>query len=111
MMVISIVGVLGPIARSARDLSLFCKVMLDARPWLVEPPLLEMPWKTEVADGLELPPKLSFAFVWDDGVVAPHPPVVQALSRVKRALIGAGHEVIDWVPLNHQEGWNLLVGY
>ncbi|KAF8527413.1 amidase signature domain-containing protein [Hysterangium stoloniferum] len=104
----AILGVLGPIARSARDLSLFCKVMLDARPWLLEPPLLEIPWKANVADGLELPPKLSFALVWDDGVVAPHPPLIQALNRVKRALIDAGHEVIDWVPLKHQEGWNLI---
>lgn len=105
----SIVGVLGPLARSARDLALFCKVMLDAQPWLLEAPLLEMPWKDDVANGLGLPPKLSFAIVWDDGVVAPHPPLQKALCRVKRALIDAGHEVIDWIPRNHQEGWDLIV--
>jgi len=104
----AIVGVLGPLARSARDLSLFCGVMLGAEPWLFEPPLLEMPWKDDVAKGLGLPPKLSFAMVWDDGVVAPHPPLIQALRRVKRALIDAGHEVIDWIPLNHQQGWDLI---
>jgi amidase len=107
----SIVGVLGPLARSARDLSLFCSVMLAAKPWLLEAPLLEMPWKDDVANGVGLPPKLSFAMVWDDGVVAPHPPLIQALHRAKRALIGAGHEVIDWVPINHQEGWDLIVSH
>ncbi|KIJ54341.1 hypothetical protein M422DRAFT_25260 [Sphaerobolus stellatus SS14] len=104
----AIVGVLGPLARSARDLSLFCKVMLDAQPWLLEPPLLEIPWKEDIANGSGLAPKLSFAIVWDDGVVAPHPPVVQALVRAKDVLIAAGHEVIDWVPRNHQQGWDLI---
>jgi amidase len=83
--------------------------MLAAQPWLLEAPLLEMPWKDGLADGLGLPPKLSFAVVWDDGVVAPHPPLTHALNRIKRALIGAGHEVIDWIPRNHQEGWDLIV--
>lgn len=83
--------------------------MLNAQPWLLEAPLLEMPWKTDVANGLGLPPKLCFAIVWDDGVVAPHPPLTKALHRIKRALISAGHEVIDWIPRNHQEGWDLIV--
>lgn len=104
-----IIGVLGPLARSARDLLLFCKTMLDAQPWLFEPPLLEMPWKETVANGSELPSKLSFGFIWDDGVVAPHPPIIQALQKVKHVLIAAGHEVIDWVPLNHQQGWDIIV--
>lgn len=107
----SVVGVLGPIARSARDLSLFCSVMLGAQPWLLEAPLLEMPWKHDVANGVGLPPKLCFAFVWDDGIVTPHPPLLQALHRVKRALISAGHEVIDWRPLNHEQGWDLMVSH
>jgi amidase len=105
----AIVGCVGPLARSARDLELFCRVMLDAKPWLVEPPLLEMPWNKDVAKGKGLPPKLSIAILWDDGVVPPHPPIVSALERYRDALIAAGHEVIDWQPLNHQEGWDLIV--
>jgi len=85
--------------------------MLNAQPWLLEAPLLEMPWKDDVANGLNLPPKLSFGFVWDDGVVQPHPPLTQALMRLKGALIAAGHEVIDWIPKNHQQGWNLIVSH
>lgn len=105
----AIVGCVGPLARSARDLELFCRVMLDAKPWLVEPPLLEMPWNRDVAKGKRLPQKLSFAILWDDGVVAPHPPIVAALEKYKEALIVAGHDVIDWQPLCHQEGWDLIV--
>jgi len=101
----AIVGCVGPIATSSRDLELFCRIMLEAKPWLVEPPLLEMPWKRDI----KLPQKLSIAILWDDGVVAPHPPITAALKKCKADLIKAGHDVIDWVPLNHQAGWDLIV--
>lgn len=105
----NIVGVVGPITRSARDLELFCKVMLQYEAWLLESAVLEMPWKEDVAQGKGLPPRLSFAILWDDQVVRPHPPIVQELQRTKEALVAAGHEVIDWVPLEHMEGWELIV--
>jgi len=104
----AIVGVLGPIARSARDLSLFCKVMLEYKPWLVEPPLLEIPWKEEVVNGAGLPSRLSFAILWDDGVAKPHPPIHAAMQRLKQQLLDAGHEVIDWIPIDHKYAWELI---
>jgi amidase len=76
----------------------------------VEPALLKMPWNGYIADdGLGLPQRLSIAILMDDGVVAPHPPIIAALERYKDALISAGHDVIDWQPLNHWEGWDLTV--
>lgn len=105
----AIVGALGPLARSARDLGLFCRVMSQYEPWTVEPPLLEMPWRQDVADGAGLPPKLSIAILWDDGVVTPHPPILDALARARDALTAAGHDVIDWEPVDHQEAWDLIV--
>jgi len=104
----AIVGVLGPLARSARDLSLFCKVMLEYKPWLVEPPLLEIPWKEDVVNGAGLPSRLSFGILWDDGVVKPHPPIQAALQKLKQQLLEAGHEVIDWVPIDHKYAWELI---
>ncbi|KAH8099837.1 amidase [Cristinia sonorae] len=104
----AIIGALGPIATSARDLALFCKVMLQFEPWLVEPPLLEIPWKQNVAEGDELPKKLCFAILWDDGVVKPHPPILDALKRTKDALLKAGHEVIDWQPVDHRYSWDII---
>ncbi|KAI0363623.1 amidase [Pilatotrama ljubarskyi] len=105
----AIIGALGPIATSARDLALFCRVMLQHEPWLAEPPLLEMPWKQAVADGASLPEKLTVAILWDDGVVTPHPPILDALKRVKGALLAAGHDVITWEPVGHQEAWDLIL--
>ena len=105
----AIVGCVGPLATSARDLELFCRVMLDAQPWLMEPPLLEMPWNKAAAKGHGLPEKLSIAILWDDGVFTPDPPITLALEKYRNSLIAAGHDVIDWQPLNHKEGWNLIV--
>lgn len=105
----AIIGALGPIATSARDLALFCRVMLQYEPWLVEPPLLEIPWRQSTVEGEGLPKKLCIAILWDDGVVRPHPPILDSLKRTKEALIRAGHEVIDWQPVDHRYSWDLIV--
>jgi len=75
----------------------------------VEPSIVEIPWKQDLAEGKGIPPKLCFGVLLDDGVVAPHPPILNALKRTTDALIKAGHEVIPWEPLDHQEAWDLLV--
>ncbi|KAF8323776.1 amidase [Clavulina sp. PMI_390] len=105
----NIVGVVGPLARSARDLALFSKVMLQYNSWDLEAPVLRMPWKDAVVDGKDLPKKLCIAVLMDDGVVRPHPPLLRELEDTKNALIAAGHEVIEWEPLDHQLTWDLIV--
>lgn len=105
----AIIGVLGPIATSARDLSLFCRVMLQYEPWLLEPSLIEIPWKQNLAEGVGLPRRLSIAVLEDDGVVLPHPPIQDALKCTKEALIAAGHDVITWKAFDHKEAWELIV--
>jgi amidase len=107
----AIVGCLGPMTRSARDLSLFCRVMLKYEPWLMEPSLIEMPWKQDLADGVGILPRLSIAVLWDDGVVAPHPPIRNALQFTVDALVAAGHQVISWMPVDHQDAWDLIVKF
>lgn len=83
--------------------------MLDAEPWLHEPPLLEMAWKADVAGGQGLPEKLTIAILYDDGVVAPHPPIALALKTYEAKLRNAGHDVVLWEPLDHQLGWETIV--
>ncbi|TBU34381.1 amidase [Dichomitus squalens] len=104
----AIVGALGPLATSARDLALFCQVMSQYEPWLVEPPLIEIPWRQEIVEGAGLPTKLAIAILWDDGVVTPHPPILDALKRTSDALVAAGHDVITWDPIEHQGAWDLI---
>ena len=61
-----------------------------------------MPWSPEGKD-MQLPKKLKFGIVWDDGVVQPHPPVMRALKTAVDALMSAGHKVIDWDASLHEE--------
>lgn len=106
----SVRGSIGPLARSGRDLALFSRAILEHEPWFLDPDVLEMPWRQAVVDGVGQPQRLSFAILWDDGVVAPHPPITTALKRVEVALRAAGHEVVDWrITGNHYYAWDLLV--
>lgn len=106
----NIVGCIGPIATSARDLNLFCKVMLEYQAWVVEHQNLFIEWRTGLAErGEGLPEKLVIGFLPDDGVVAPHPPIRRAMEETKRALLAAGHEVVDYKPIDHQAAWDLIV--
>lgn len=106
----SIKGSIGPLATSARDLALFSQVVLQYEPWLVDPDVLYVPWRQSIVDGVGQPKRLAFALLWDDGVVAPHPPILAALKKVEAALTAAGHEVIPWPTLdNHRFAWDLLV--
>lgn len=105
----NIVGVVGPLATSARDLELFCRTMLEYEAWTLEHAVLEIPWRKEIVEGQTLPTKLCFAIQWDDGVVLPHPPLVREMQRAKAALLAAGHEVIDWLPFESQANWDLIV--
>lgn len=105
----NMVGSLGPISRSARDLALFAKTMLDAEPWVIEPQILEIPWRQELVQRTYDDGSLTIAILWDDGVVKPHPPILHALETVRRALTAAGHDIIDWEPMdNHQFAWDLI---
>ncbi|EJD35474.1 amidase [Auricularia subglabra TFB-10046 SS5] len=102
----NIVGCVGPLARSARDLALFCQVMHAADAPRLEHQVLDIPWRRP--PDVPLPPRLAIAILWDDGVVAPHPPITRALRQAKAALEAAGHVVVDWDPMDHQAHWDLI---
>jgi amidase len=108
----NIVGCIGPLATSARDLNLFCKVMLQYEAWIVEHQNLYIEWRTDLAEtGKGLPEKLVFGILADDGVVAPHPPIQRAMEETKNALLAAGHEIVEYEPMDHQAAWDLIVCY
>jgi amidase len=101
----SVSSVLGPMCNSVSGLKTFSKAIIDAQPWRKDPLALRIPWNEDAynlndhGNGTGL----CFAFIWDDGVVKPHPPLYRAMLRAKRALIAAGHKVIDWENLKHLE--------
>ncbi|UJR17425.1 hypothetical protein I4U23_004320 [Adineta vaga] len=99
----SIIAVTGPLARSREDLDLFMKTILDAQPWLKEPSLVPIPWRSIELDST----KLTVAVMWDDNVVHPHPPITRALRETIDYLKKSGIQIIDWEPIDHQKCWDI----
>jgi len=101
----SILSSLGPLSNSISGIKTFMKAVAGARPWLKDPLVVRKPWNDDEYNLVEhgLGRKLCFAIMWDDGLIVPHPPIIRGLQIVKKALLDAGHEVIDWNPLKHME--------
>jgi amidase len=81
---------------SPRDLKLYSKTIVDSKPWLIDPKVVPIPWRS-----VELPSKLSFAVIKTNNIINVLPPVARALDITIKKLQDAGHEIIDW-PLNDQ---------
>ncbi|CAE6502867.1 unnamed protein product [Rhizoctonia solani] len=101
-------AVFGPMAHSARDLEFFCQVVSGYEPWNIDPTTLTIPWDSSLAVP-EAGKKLVIGLLVDDGVVAPHPPIVESLHKARDALLAAGHEVIDFEPFAHMEAFELVI--
>lgn len=106
-----IVPVVGPLSTSLEGVKLFMKTLIDAKPWIKEPSLIPIPWRTEA----QLPvlpnggKKLKIGVLYDDGVVRPHPPVLRALKEVVEKLGGVeGVDVVEWQPYKHDDAWTII---
>lgn len=100
----TIVSTLGPMAADRDSLELFMKVVLDTKPWRLDPGLTAKPWTPYK---FSKPPKV--AVQWWDSVVTPHPPMTRALREVSEACKAAGMEIVEWdcEHLDHKKGWDL----
>jgi len=81
---------------SSRDLKLYSKIIVDSKPWLVDPKIVPLPWRS-----IELPRQLCFAIIKSNDVINPLPPVSRAMDTTVQKLKDAGHEIIEW-QLNDQ---------
>jgi amidase len=108
----SVPSVLGPMCNSITGLKIFMQAVLGQRPWLQDPLAVRKPWDEE---GYKLVDHgggrgLCFAIMWNDGIVVPHPPIIRGLELTRKALLAAGHRVIDWKPIKHHEMQETLAG-
>jgi amidase len=101
----SVETVLGPLSTSLPGLQIFMKTIVDSKPWLIEPALIPMPWRT-----YEMPQDrpLKIGVLWHDGVVHPHPPITRALKAVTERLKDTGIDVVNFAPYLHDEAWAIL---
>jgi amidase len=109
----SVLSVVGPLAGNVASLRLVTKALLSQKPWLHDPMVHEMPWRSEQEQEMEqllelgtasvpADKKLAFGVIRTDGVVNPTPPVARALDMVVEALRSAGHEVLEWAGPSHR---------
>jgi len=89
---------------SPRDLKLYSKTIVDTRPWLVDPKIVPIPWRS-----IELPSQLSFAVIKTNNIVNPLPPISRGLNITIEKLKEAGHEIIEWELNNQTEVAELCV--
>ncbi|PHH61177.1 hypothetical protein CDD81_700 [Ophiocordyceps australis] len=93
----------GPLARSLSDIELFSKCIIGQKPWLHDTRCLPIPWRP-----VQVPQRLRIAAMYHDGLVLPTPPVLRALQDTVKKLKAAGHDIIEWDPIYHQQGGPLL---
>jgi amidase len=106
----SIVGTLGPFARSLRDLELFCKAYSSSSPW-IEDIFLVPSDILSPAIGRQLDPSASLrvGILFDDGVVSPLPPVRRVLEKVRSHLrCKASVQVKTFTPWDHAKAWRIV---
>jgi amidase len=101
----SVESVLGPLSSSLDGLNIFMKTIVDAVPWLTEPALVPMPWRTYNVPKDQI---LRVGVLWHDGIVHPHPPVTRALKLFTKKLKEVGIDVVDFSPYLHDEAWAIL---
>ncbi|KAK7038032.1 amidase domain-containing protein [Favolaschia claudopus] len=107
----SILSVLGPLSNSLDGIKSFYKGVLSKEPWHQDSLVVRKRWSEEeynLIDHGNRAEKLCFAIMWDNGLVAPHPPIRRGLEMTKKALLAAGHQVIDWVPYKQAEIYSTI---
>lgn len=85
---LAIQAAIGPMAHSIRDVELICQLATKAEPWYYDPGVIRKEWTARpLVDG-----KLTIGVLKFDGVVMPHPPILNALEAAAAKLTAAGHE-------------------
>lgn len=114
----SILSVVGPLGTSIGALRLVVKSVLAQQPWLHDPLVHEIPWRSEqeqsVFDlaesaGQSSGKQLAFGIMRDDGIVRPVPPVRRAIDIVIKTIEKLGHKAIEWNPPCHKKGIDIVV--
>jgi amidase len=95
--------VAGPITSALSSIEMFMESYLSSNPWESDPKLFPIPWRKELA----IPPKrpLKIAFIADDGIILPQPPIQRAVKEMVIKLRKGGHEVIEWDCTSHHSAF------
>lgn len=85
-------NVVGHMAKSLAAIEMWTRAVLASQPWMAaDPDCLPIPYRE-----VQIPKKLCFGLLLDDGIVKPLPPVTRALHQAKAALEAAGHMLVEF---------------
>ena len=107
---LNILGSVGPMCHSLRDVDLFMHGILSQEPHIQDPRVIPIPW-TGLKTNISMSPtrRLKVGIMMDDGVVQPQPPVVRALLQVKEKLEASSLvEVKPYRAYKVEEGTTLI---
>lgn len=90
-------AVLGPLANSARDLTLLTRATRDAKPWLGDPAIIPF-----IFEKGPLTRRPVVGIITQSGLT-PHPPVRRAILEARTKLQSSGFVVRDFVPPDFSE--------
>jgi len=91
-------------AKSLSDIVYFSKTVVEAKPWLLDPKCVPIPWRE-----IKLEKAVKLGVMWNDGIVTPTPPVKRALKETVEKLRRHGCEIVDWMPDGHKQALSILV--
>ncbi|KAL4727960.1 hypothetical protein ACLX1H_004664 [Fusarium chlamydosporum] len=98
----------GPMCTSLRDVDLMMSVISASRPWLMDPRLVPIPWRSRLAG----PEPLRIGFMMNDGAIMPQPPVTRALEWAVSELRAKGFDVKPFQPYGAREAMkNIRLAY
>ena len=88
-------------------MKLFMKTILSAQPWIEDPLVVQIPWRT-----VDETRKLRMGYMLNDGNVHLQPPLRLALEKVVSTLrergAGVGIELVEYKPWQHKEGLDIV---
>ena len=113
-----IMGAIGPVCHSKRDLDLFYRVLFDTPTWQRDIKLVPLGWRDVNSEGQGAGfngwsgagNKLRIGVMRDDGVVRPVKPIRRAIEAVVVKLGSAGDvELVEFPAKWFEEGWAITV--
>ncbi|CAF1026833.1 unnamed protein product [Adineta steineri] len=104
----SVASVIGSMTRSLSNIHFVFKLILETKPWLVDPKVHNIPWRNDLFEESQNK-KLCFGVIQFDQQVHLSPPVQRAMNIAIQALEQAGHQIIEWDTTDHPEGIDMLV--
>ncbi|EMG48282.1 hypothetical protein SBY92_003184 [Candida maltosa Xu316] len=98
----SILSVTGPLSRSLGTVELVMKTIIDAKPWLVDPTLVSIDWKSA-----QPKKKYRIGVLLTDEIVNPSPPIKRALQIVQDKLKDVV-ELVPFKPYHHDKASEII---